>query len=429
MKSTAIDNRTAAVTPPELQAAPSSDAQADVFAAPNRSRTAAARCGKPDLLVFADDWGRHPSSCQHLIKRLRENYRVLWANSVGTRQVKANGFTFRRGVEKLKSWNRGVVQVDRQMWVVDLPMLPSMGSRTIQHVNRRLVTWRLARIMRQLQFDPPVVLTNLPYILGLIRRLPRSGLVYYCTDDFSHWPGADREALQTAEGETVAAADRILAVSDPLLGRFGGAENPKCRYFPHGVDLAQFAAVANTPPTPAMAKLPGPCIGFFGLIYEKLNFELLAAIARRFSTGSLALVGPEVFCPVWFREIPNVHFLGPQPYAELPGWLAGMDVLLMPYVNDEMIRQSDPLKLRECLASGKPTVSIDIPEVRRYLPAVRVGGTIEEFVAQVELALAEKDNLPAAQARRNAVANDGWDRRTSDLAGWLDELHSSATSK
>src|SRR5262249_54038247 len=84
---------------------------------------------RPKLLVFSDDWGRHPSSCQHLVRRLREDFDVLWVNTVGTRQVKANAFTLRRGLEKLKNWRQGLKQIDDRMWTVDVPMLPGMSSR------------------------------------------------------------------------------------------------------------------------------------------------------------------------------------------------------------------------------------------------------------------------------------------------------------
>ena len=69
---------------------------------------------RPALMVFADDWGRHASSCQHLIRRLREDFRVLWVNSIGTRRVRADAFTFRRGLEKLTAWQKGLRQVAEQ---------------------------------------------------------------------------------------------------------------------------------------------------------------------------------------------------------------------------------------------------------------------------------------------------------------------------
>ncbi|HEY1379580.1 MAG TPA: glycosyltransferase [Gemmataceae bacterium] len=375
----------------------------------------------PPLLVFADDWGRHPSSCQHLVRRLRDDRPVVWVNTIGTRQVKADGVTFRRGVEKLSNWARGLTQVGQRMWVVDLPMLPGLNHPVLRRVNRLLVRARLGQVLARLGLSRPVVMTTLPYVGWLIRGLPRRGLVYYCTDDYSHWPSADRDTLQRAERDLLAEADLVLPVSRALEGRLR-PQAKWCEYFPHGVDTAHFAEARKHVPAEDVTNLPGPRVGFFGLIYEKLNFELLTAVARRFAGGSLVMIGPTAYCPAEFAALPNVHLLGAKPYAELPRYLAGLDVLLLPYVDDDMIRQSSPLKLRECLGSGIPTVSVDVPEVRVLCPHVRVAGDIESYVAEVQAALREPRESAAVPARQAAVAADGWDRRADDLRAHLARL-------
>ncbi|MBX7074767.1 MAG: glycosyltransferase [Pirellulales bacterium] len=375
-----------------------------------------------ELLVFADDWGRHPSSCQHLVKRLQPHYRILWANTIGTRSPKADRFTLRRGVEKLNSWRHGLRQVADSMWVVDLPMLPKIGHPLARGASRQLVTWRLRQVFRQIDMSRPTVLTTLPFVQSLIRGLPRAGLVYYCTDDYSQWPGAEREALANMERETATAANLILAVSRPLEARLRSLA--RCEYFPHGVDCGHFALAQSATIAPAIAALPQPRIGFFGLIYEKLDFGLLSAVARANPEGSLCMIGRVDHCPESFRSISNVHFLEAQPYADLPEWLAGLDVLLLPYVDDEMIRQSCPLKLRECLASGKPTVSVSVAEVNRFVPHVRVGEDHEAFVAAVRQSLSESPD--EGGARQAAVADDDWDKKAGQLRHQLDAIAAAA---
>ena len=373
----------------------------------------------PALLVFADDWGRHQSSCQHLIRRLRGAYRVLWVNTIGTRQVRGDRVTLRRGLEKLRNWGRGMTRVEEHMWVVDLPMLPGLGNPVLRSINRFLVTARLKQILAQLTFQNPLVLTTLPYIGWLIRGLRTRGLIYYCTDDYSHWPSADRDTLQQAEHDLQGEADLILAASKALLARHQNTRNSV--YFPHGVDYAHFASAQQANASiPEVDRLPHPRIGFFGLVYEKLDFELLTMLARRFSSGSLVMIGPVSHCPEDFRAIPNVHLLGQKSYDELPRYIAGLDVLLLPYLRDDaMIRQSGPLKLRECLASGKPTVSVDVPEVRVLQPFVRVAGDRNSFLQQVEEALRELADSPLARARQLSVEHDSWERRAESLRAYL----------
>ena len=370
---------------------------------------------RPPLMVFADDWGRHPSSCQHLVRRLQSDFRILWVNSIGTRSVQVNGFTARRVLEKLNNWRRGLQQVADEMWVLDLPMLPGIGSPLVRSVNERLIAWRLNTVLRRLNMLEPVVLTTLPYVLWMLSGVPRRALIYNVTDDYSQWPQADRAALMAADREMAQAADLVLPCSRALMASYETAQ--RCEYFPHGVDYTHFAQTQQMREIPPqLAVLPGPRIGFFGLIYEKLDFELLTHVARRFSQASLVMLGPVDYCPREFESLPNVHFMGKQPYEGLPRWLAGLDVLLLPYKStDAMIQQSNPLKARECLASGKPTVSIDLPEVRLLLPHVRMGTTVDEYLAQIEAALAEPADSPAVAARQVAVTDDRWERRTEQL--------------
>lgn len=376
----------------------------------------------PTLLVFADDWGRHHSSCQHLVQRLRDDYQILWVNSIGTRRVRADALTLHRGLEKLKSWGRGLEKVDDQMWVIDLPMIPGLGNRALREVNRRLVSARLRRTLSTLGMAEPILLTTLPYIGWLVRDLPRCATVYYCTDDYSHWPSADGETLRRADRELSREADLILAVSHALLEQHGG--EGRCRYLPHGVDIAHLATTRNRKDIPdELVRLLTPRIGYFGLVYEKLDFELLGALARRFPAANLVMIGTIAQCPSVFADLPNVHLLGHRPYKELPRYLAGLDVLLLPYLaNDPMIRRSGPLKLRECLAAGKPTVSVDVPEVRILEPHVRVASDRTAFLEHVLEALVEPPDSPLVEARQKAVERDDWDQRAGLLRSYLLEL-------
>jgi glycosyltransferase involved in cell wall biosynthesis len=377
------------------------------------------------LLVFADDWGRHPSSCQHLVRRLTNQFDVLWINTIGTRRLKLDRLTLRRGWEKLRNWGKGVQSAPEGLTVVDVPMLPGLGGRIGRSLNRWLVSSRIRRVFNRKGWPPPVVLTTLPYIADVIRDVDREALIYYCTDDYSHWPSADRFAMEQADRQIAGQADLILAASRALESRHATAGAGNCRYFPHGVDVSHFASAATIATDQILepiARLRGPRIGFFGLIYEKLDFNLLKAVAQANPEGSLVLIGPEAYCPRDLTAIPNVHLTGPVPYAELPRAVAGLDVLLLPYVDDPMIRQSGPLKLRECLATGKPTVSIDVPDVRPYEPHVRIGRNREEFLENVRSALAESPDSLLRNARRDLVSGDDWNVRADELRQLIEGL-------
>ena len=375
---------------------------------------------RDSLVIFADDWGRHPSSCQHLIRRLQSDHKILWVNTIGTRSPKANAFTIFRGREKIKSWFRGVRQVSETMWVIDAPMLPYIGNTMARVVNRTLVTGVLKRAMKIAGISSPTVITTLPHVSWLIDDIGQRQTVYYCTDDYSQWPEAERDALLRAEEELQSRCDLVLAVSDRLMERNRNVSH--CAYFPHAVDYDHFASVFRNSPHPSIANLPSPRIGFFGLIYEKLDFELLTQVAQTFPEASLVMIGPVDYCPEPFSQLPNVHLLGRKSYEDLPQWLVGLDLLLMPYVKDEMIQQSSPLKLKECLATGIPTICVNLPEAKKSEPYLRVAEDREDFLRLVKDMLANGKSLEESSARQAFVRKDTWDARAAELRQILAHL-------
>jgi glycosyltransferase involved in cell wall biosynthesis len=310
------------------------------------------------------------------------------------------------------------------MWVLDPPMLPQAAGKAARKANQWLVTSKVRRTLRRLNMANPVVLTTLPYTAWLLGDVGQRAVVYNCTDDYSFWPTADRELLQEAERQIRRQARLILAASHALAAL--SCNGTRCEYFPHAVDFDHFASAAQPGAIPAAVdQIARPRVGFFGLIYEKIDFALLTAVAREIVGIQLVLIGPCDYCPEQFARLPNVHLLGPQPYVELPRWIAGLDVLLLPYMDDPMIRRSNPLKLRECLATGKPTVSVDIPEVRAMAPHVEVAGTTADFIGAVRRALAGAADASAAAARQAAVRADSWEARARQLHGYLTEAANS----
>ena len=368
------------------------------------------------LVVFADDWNRHPSSAQHLIRRIRKEMPVLWVNTIGTRSIGANRLSLKRVWEKLQNWSSGLKQVDDQMWVVDVPMLPNIGAQASRFASRQMVTQYLRWCLKKTPIRAPTIITTLPHISWLVGDIGQQGLVYYCTDDFSNWPSADQAALLESEDQLVDRADLILPVSKQLMQRH--CSSGRCQFFPHAVDFSHFAQATQIKQLkPELAGVPKPRVGYFGLIYEKLDFELLTDVSRLVSNGSLVMIGPTAWCPEAFTQLPNVIFTGAQPYETLPEWLAGLDVLLLPYrSDDEMIRQSSPLKLRECLATGKPTICVDVPEARNYEPHVRVTSSHDEFLDAVRIALEFPEADSQSVARQAAVQSETWDTRAIQLA-------------
>src|SRR3984957_5853633 len=207
------------------------------------AKKAHALTGLP-LLVFADDWGRHPSSCQHLIRRLLDRPPTLWVNTIGTRKPRLDLDTLRRGLEKLRHWTRRpshkAATLPANLRVLNPRMWPSFDSRLARELNCRLLVPALGTAARELG-DPPVAITTIPLVADLVGKLPVRRWVYYCVDDFSTWPGLDGGTLRSMEEELVKRADVVIAVSETLQDRLAGMGR-QSHLLTHGVDTDFWAA-------------------------------------------------------------------------------------------------------------------------------------------------------------------------------------------
>ena len=180
---------------------------------------------RPVLVVFSDDWGRHPSSCQHLVRELLSKYEVIWIDTNGTRPVRFDLYTVRRGFGKIAQWLKPTSSVERSSkeaapTVLKPAMWPSFQSRFARGLNRRALS---RRILKELNGREAVFLTTIPVVADLVGSVPAKRWVYYCVDDFSVWPGLDGSTLRAMEAELVPKVDRLAAVSETLQHRIHGS--------------------------------------------------------------------------------------------------------------------------------------------------------------------------------------------------------------
>jgi glycosyltransferase involved in cell wall biosynthesis len=155
-------------------------------------------------------------------------------------------------------------------------------------------------------------------------------------------------------------------------------------FFGCGVDADHFARArhSDTFVAPELRDLPGPVLGYFGVVDERLDYGLIDRLANDFASGSIVFVGPVV--KVDPRELParrNIHWLGQRAYAALPHYVKGFDVCLMPFALNAATEFINPTKTLEYMAAGKPIVSTAVPDVvRNFTPIVRVARSTDEFI-------------------------------------------------
>lgn len=364
------------------------------------------------FVVFSDDWGRHPSSCQHLFARIAKRRRVVWVNTIGTRTPTLSRADLVRAAGKLREWTRPAPPAAEAPVRVTAPfMIPFDGLGPVRRLNAALVTRAVTRALAEEAPGETVLVTTIPNAAPVVGRLGEDASVYYCVDEFSEWPGADRGTLLALEAELLAKVDLVIATSTRLF-EAKSARHPRVRLLPHGVDWEAFRRPAGAAPE-ALGLVPRPRVGYVGLADGRLDDALLDEVAASMPDVSFVLVGPRLLPEGPLDRRGNVCFLPPVPYADVPAVMHALDAGILPYRMDALTERMNPLKLRELLATGVPVVSSPLPEVERYRGVVRLARDADGWRDALRAALAE--GRARADERSRTVRDEGWDRRAEEF--------------
>ncbi len=304
-----------------------------------------------------------------------------------------------------------------------VPHLPEgMPDDAREATLRRLLDAHVASLR-----GPLIAWYYTPMMLPFSRELEADATVFDAMDELSKFRFAPAKLLEL-EQELIDKADLVFTGGTSLF------EAKKNRHhsvhcFPSSVDRAHFAKARAELFDPAdQEDLPLPRLGFYGVIDERFDTELLDRIAAMRSNWSFVMVGPVVkISEDELPKRPNIHYLGGKTYGELPAYLSGWDVALMPFAMNESTQFISPTKTPEYLAGGKPVVSTPVKDVVRHyghLEGVKIASTAEEFVAACEQALElahnpESDWLAEADLMLSASS---WDTTQARMAGLVAEV-------
>ena len=390
------------------------------------------------LIVLSDDWGRHPSSCQHLVRALLDRYPVTWVNTIGMRQPGFSRGDLAKIARRLRIWGRmpgaddGSPALPANLDVLTPVMWPRFHRTWERRLNATLVSRAVSRALASSPHssrERRVLLTTLPIAAPLLDRLPIDAVVYYCVDDHSAWPGLDGRVMHELEQQLVRRADRIVAASSALQQSLS-SRGHDVALLTHGVDLDLWRRNGDrgTAPLPAWAgTLRQPIAAFWGLIDRRLDSAWLHALMRPSDGfgGSLLLAGPLQDHDPALAALDRVVLPGSIPYSDLPQLAALADVLVMPYADSAATRAMQPLKLKEYLATSKPVVARDLPALREWADAVDLVGDAPSFVRAV--ADRARSGTPARQLQaRQRVLGESWHVKAAELETLMADCLSSA---
>jgi len=266
-----------------------------------------------------------------------------------------------------------------------------------------------------------------PMMLTFSRDIDADLTVYDAMDELSKFKFAPVKLLEL-EQELIDRAD-IVFTGGSSLYEAKKDRHPNVHCFPSSVDRAHFCKARARQFEPGNQEdLPRPRLGFYGVIDERFDTTLLDEVARMRPNWSFVMVGPVVkISDDELPKRPNIHYLGSKTYAQLPAYLSGWDVALMPFAMNESTQFISPTKTPEYLAGGKPVVSTPIKDVVRHygqLEGVKIASTPDEFVAACEAAL-ELSRHPESGWLAEAdlmLSASSWDTTQARIAGLVAEL-------
>lgn len=363
------------------------------------------------VLLSTADWDNPLwTNKQHVAMTLSKmGYRVFYIDSLGLRQPtlgrKDIGRMFRRFCRALRKPRK----ISETLWVLSPIMIPLQYIGWVRNINKIILETILWYWLRKLNLKPIVLWTYNPLTLEFLDVNKFDVLVYHCVDEIRAQPHMPVRILTRGEQQLTMRADLVFVTSLHLL-ETRKVWNNNTYYFPNVADIDHFSKALITSEIPQeFQNIPKPRIGFIGALSGyKVDFNLIQFIAKSRPDWSIVLIGEIGEGDPWtdphlLYEQANIHLLGPRLYAELPNYLSGIDVAILPNNLNEYTQSMFPMKFFEYLASGKPIVSVDLPALQDFQYLVSIAKSYGDFVDRIQDALDGKTPL---LEKRLAVARE-----------------------
>ncbi len=353
---------------------------------------------------------------QQFLSRLSKSHRILFVEGPRVADVETSSFQ----VENLKEFPN--------IWVLQMTIPAARWSDGVWVDGERL------RIVREAQsstrcglkgrFDNPVQWFYDPMaVTSFAGKMNEQAIVYDCMDELSQFKGAPPQLIER-ERELLDVADVVFAGGRKMY-ESKSRYNDNCHFYGCGVDIAHFGqARSSATPIPADIKhLKGATLGYFGVVDERMDLELIEKLADANANWNVVMVGP--VCKIDVETLPqraNIHWLGGRDYAELPAYTKSFDVCLMPFALNEATEYINPTKALEYMATAKPIVSSAVPDVlSNFHRVVHIAKTHDEFIAMCENAAIQPNQETIARGLKMAQENT-WDAIVAKLDAHIGDV-------
>ncbi len=296
-------------------------------------------------------------------------------------------------------WQRTIQLSDRQFVYSDISF----------HLDPQGYIKRLRQTLTKLGFETTVVWSFFPPIMPYLEPLKAEFTIFDAVDNWAEHSsyGFIKKRLQDNYQYIKKHSHVIFTVSEDLQKVFDN--QPNVYWIPNGVDLKHYQQpwrLVNRD----IADLPRPIIGYIGVIQKRVDLPLIKYLAEKNPDKSFVLCGP-----VWYAEdskelqaLPNIHFLGYKEYSESPMYIQQFDIGLIPHKQDEFIASTNPMKMYEYLACGKPVVATAGSGAEMFHDQIYIADSYEAFHDQLQLAIADIGDETKAQAKKTLMERYSW---------------------
>jgi uncharacterized SAM-binding protein YcdF (DUF218 family)/glycosyltransferase involved in cell wall biosynthesis len=385
--------------------------------------------GQNVLCISSIDWDFIWQGHQQLMETLAaQGNNVLFIENTGARRP-----TFRdlpRLRQRVRNWWRGTKGFRRErenLFVYSPVVIPLPYSRVARWINRFIIARATRRWMSSMGVRRPLVWTFLPTALALdlIKAVKAEVVVYYCIDDIAA-SSVGARSIRRSEDRLFREADLVFVTSERLRER-ARRFREQVDVFPFAVNFGRFQAVRTSGEAiPAdLQAIPGPIVGYVGGLHRWVDQELVAATARRVPSATFVFIGPPQCDLSTLEQEPNVRLLGARSHDELPAYIKGFDVGIVPYAFSDYTANVYPTKLNEYLAMGIPVVATGLPEIERFNRAhgdvVAVANDADTFAGQLRHACQDRD-LERVDRRIAVARENSWDRRLEGMTGLIEDV-------
>ena len=360
------------------------------------------------ILVFSHlRWNFVYQRPQHLLSRLARDYRIVFMEEpvTGSSENSLERISACNGVEVLRPHITG-------------------ETHGFDDENVSLLQGMVSSYLRANCIDDYAIWLYTPMALPIARQLSANAIIYDCMDELSAFKNASPHLIKR-ENELFGVAD-IVFTGGPSLYESKKSRHTNVHCFPSSVDAMHFSPRTNAVDHEAQKDMPFPRMGYYGVIDERIDIGLIAALADARPEWQMVMVGPVVkIDPDSLPRRPNIHWLGQRSYEDLPRFARGWDVCLLPFALNESTRFISPTKTLEYMAAERPAVSTPIRDVvTPYQHVVRIAYNHDEFIEACALMLAESQEERAAriQAMRSIIAQTSWDKTAQMMSKLLAQL-------